>query len=116
MNYSLIAAVVFLMFTWSCQNKDKHKETRTVFRYNESKGITTLDPAFARNQILIWPVNQLFNGLLEMDDSLRLRPSIARRWEVSEDGLTYTFHLRTDVYFHNSEVFPNHKGRKVVAQ
>lgn len=115
MNYSLIAVVVFLMFTCACQNKDKRKETRTVFRYNESKGITTLDPAFARNQILIWPVNQLFNGLLEMDDSLRIRPSIAKRWEVSADGLTYTFHLRTDVYFHNSEVFSNHKGRKVVA-
>ncbi|HEY4784775.1 MAG TPA: ABC transporter substrate-binding protein [Bacteroidales bacterium] len=99
----------------SCSPDNKKKETRTVFRYNESKGITTLDPAFARNQILIWPVNQLFNGLLEMDDSLRLRPSIAKRWKVSDDGLTYTFYLRRDVYFHDHKVFPGGKGRRVVA-
>lgn len=99
----------------SCSKGSKKAETRTVFRYNESKGITTLDPAFARNQILIWPVNQLYNGLLEMDDSLKMQPCIAKTWEVSPDGLTYTFYLRNDVYFCNHEVFAGGKGRKVVA-
>jgi peptide/nickel transport system substrate-binding protein len=107
--------VLILLSALSCKYGSKKTETRTVFRYNESKGITTLDPAFARNQILIWPVNQLYNGLLEMDDSLKLRPSIAKRWEVSADGLNYTFYLRSDVYFHDNKVFPGGKGRKVVA-
>lgn len=111
----VISSVLLFTLLLSCKYENKRKESRTVFRYNESKGITTLDPAFARNQILIWPVNQLFNGLLEMDDSLKLKPSIAKRWEISSDGLTYTFFLRNDVYFHNHEVFPHGKGRKVIA-
>ncbi|MFB0925557.1 MAG: ABC transporter substrate-binding protein, partial [Vicingaceae bacterium] len=43
-------------------------------------------------------------------------PSIAKSWEISEDGKTYTFHLRSDVYFHNHELFSDGKGRKVVAE
>jgi oligopeptide transport system substrate-binding protein len=111
----LIALLFSLVLFSSCRHDQGNKPSLTVFRYNESKGISTLDPAFARNQILIWPVNQLFNGLLEIDDSLHVKPSIASRWEVSEDGLTYTFHLRSDVLFHDHPVFPSGKGRKVVA-
>jgi oligopeptide transport system substrate-binding protein len=99
----------------ACHPDGRGGDRRTAFRYNESKGISTLDPAFARNQILTWPVYQLYNGLLDMDDSLRLQPSIAKTWKVSADGLTYTFCLRNDVYFHPSTVFPRGKGRKVVA-
>ncbi len=86
----------------------------SVFRYNESKGITTLDPAYARNQTIIWPVSQIFNGLVQLDDSLKVRASIAHAWEVSEDGMTYTFHLRDDVSFHPSSIFKD-STRMVVA-
>jgi len=99
---------------WSCKtNLDKDK--KNVFRYNESQGIPTLDPAFARNQVIMWPVNQLFNGLLQMNDTLGIEPCIAKKWMVSNDGLIYTFVLREDVYFHDHEVFENGKGRKVRA-
>lgn len=104
-----------LLFT-TCKSDSKYQKELQVFRYNESKGISTLDPAFARNQILIWPVNQLYNGLIELDDSLRIRPSIAWKWDVSADGLTYTFYLRQDVYFHDHQVFDQGIGRKVTAQ
>jgi len=92
----------------------KTQERLSVFRYNESKGIPTLDPAFARNQTIIWPVSQIFNGLVELDDSLRVRPSIARRWELSPDGKCYTFFLRDDVYFHPCELFEA-QSRRVLA-
>lgn len=109
-----LTALLIALF-YSCSSTDQKQQSKQIFRYNESKGISTLDPAFARNQILIWPVTQLFNGLLEMDDSLHLKPSIAKKWEVSDDGLVYTFYLRQDVYFHDSEVFPSGRGRKVNA-
>jgi oligopeptide transport system substrate-binding protein len=111
MKYPLIAAMALLAL--SCRVKET--ERQNVFRYNESKGIATLDPAFARSQALIWPVIQLYNGLVQLDEHLEITPCIAHKWEVSQDGRTYTFHIRDDVYFHDHPVFEDGKGRKVVA-
>lgn len=90
-------------------------DARTAFRYNQHNPITSLDPAFARTQNNIWAVESLFNGLVQLDDSLRVQPAIARAWAVSADGLTYRFWLRDDVFFHDDPCFPGGKGRKVVA-
>lgn len=79
-------------------------------------GITSLDPATAISFENIWPVNQLFNGLVQMDDKLNVIPCIAKRFSISEDGLTYTFNLRDDVYFHDNACFEKGKGRKVKAR
>jgi peptide/nickel transport system substrate-binding protein len=103
-----------LLFLFSCENKTELLN-KNVFRYNESKGISTLDPAFAKTQVLIWPTNQLFNGLVQMDNNLNIEPSIAKYWEISNTGKTYTFSLRNDVYFHNHKIFKNGIGRKVNA-
>jgi peptide/nickel transport system substrate-binding protein len=63
----------------------------------------------------MWPAHQLFNTLVQTDDSLHIIPSLARRWTISEDRLMFTFYLRDDVFFHNDAAFPNGKGRKLVA-
>lgn len=88
---------------------------KTVFRYNESKGITSLDPAQARTMGNIWATTQLFNGLVQLNHEMEVVPCIAKRWELSEDGLTYRFHLRHDVVFHDHEMFKDGVGRKVLA-
>ncbi len=88
---------------------------KTVFNINLDEGLSSFDPAFARNQNTIWMVNQVFNGLVQIDDSLKTRPCIAKSWEISPDELLYTFHLRNDVYFHDDPQFKNGKGRKVTA-
>lgn len=88
-------------------------ETRKVFRYNESSGISSLDPAFANDQAKSWACNHLFNGLVKLDSNLEVQPCIARSWQISEDGLTYTFQLRTDVFFHRDSLLA--ENRKVVA-
>lgn len=93
------------------QNTDKD-----VFHWNIHAGITSLDPAFARDQANIWGTHQMFNGLVELDDELEAAPSIAHSWEISEDGKTYTFFLRDDVQFHDDEAFENNTGRKVTAE
>lgn len=98
-----------------CDNPHRQDAGLTVFRYNESSGITSLDPAFARNQANIWAVNQLFNGLVQLDSTLLVKPCIAKEWTVSDDGTVYTFILRNDVYFHDSPVFKGGKGRNVTA-
>ncbi|MEI6059858.1 MAG: ABC transporter substrate-binding protein [Bacteroidota bacterium] len=105
----------FVFLLTACESGRFADDGRTVFRYNESAGITSLDPAFARNQANIWAVNQLFNGLVQLDDHLIVRPCIAKRWEISPDGLNYTFYIRNDVFFHPDEVFAGNKGRRVTA-
>ncbi|MCA6450431.1 MAG: ABC transporter substrate-binding protein [Chitinophagaceae bacterium] len=99
--------------TMACQQV--RTEKRQVFNYNESTGIATLDPAFAKNQSIMWPVHQIYNTLVEIDSGLNLVPSVARSWNISEDRLTYTFHLRNDVYFHDNEAFTGGKGRRMTA-
>ncbi|MBI2966186.1 MAG: ABC transporter substrate-binding protein [Bacteroidetes bacterium] len=91
------------------------EKPRKVFRYNEAAGISSLDPAFARNVENIWAVNQVFNGLVQMDEKLNIVPCIAQTWKITEYGLKYTFHLRNDVYFQDHEKFDGGKGRKVTA-
>ena len=43
----------------------------------------------------------LYDTLLTVDDNDNLMPFLATDWEISEDGLEYTFHLRDDVMFHD---------------
>jgi peptide/nickel transport system substrate-binding protein len=95
--------------------EEKANTNKTVFKYNEAAGITSLDPAFSNRTENIWAVNQIFNGLVQLNDTLAVVPCIAKKWEISDDGLNYTFHLRNDVYFHNHYIFKNGKGRKVHA-
>ena len=100
----------FTLFLWiglstfySCAPKEpaSHK----IFKYNQASGITSLDPAFAKNQANIWAVTQFYNGLVQLDSNMMIRPCLAKSWAFSEDGLRITFKLRTDVSSHQNEVF-----------
>lgn len=88
---------------------------KKVFRYNQVGGLETLDPAFAKNLSIMWGVHQVYNTLLEADSALAFVPSLAQSWELSPDGLLYTFHLRNDVYFQDNEAFEGGLGRKMTA-
>jgi oligopeptide transport system substrate-binding protein len=112
--YFFLVLIVFTFF--SCDTDRRKNDTRTVFNYNEMNGLSSLDPAAANNFENIWPVNQLFDGLLQLDDSLRIMPAIARTYSINESGLTYSFTLRKDVKFHDNLCFANGKGRIVNAQ
>jgi peptide/nickel transport system substrate-binding protein len=61
-----------------------------------------LDPHLitAFNSVLIVQAN-IYQGLTDLDASLAVVPGLAEGWEVSEDGLTYTFRLRSGVTFHD---------------
>lgn len=105
---------LFFIALSSCGSADD-KNLKTVFNLNLDEGLTSLDPAFCRNRNTIWMDNQLYNGLVQIDDSLQTIPAIAKNWDVSADGLVYTFHLRNDVYFHDDPHFKRGMGRQVTA-
>ena len=68
----------------------------------------TLDPAVSGEMTSHEYIMQLFGGLVRLDDNLEPAPDIAEKWQVSQDGKTYTFYLRQDVSFHD--------GRQVKAE
>jgi len=117
---SLIQHVVLILLTVifisSCANRNSNFDDFQVFKYNQHANLTTLDPAFAKDLRTIWAVKQLFNGLVQLDDSLNVQPDIARKWSISEDGKTYAFSLRNDVQFHKHELFGKDSTRKVEAK
>jgi peptide/nickel transport system substrate-binding protein len=104
LRFSILSLILvcFMSCATTVRHADKH-----VFRYNESAGITSLDPAFANNLENIWAVSQLYNGLVQTDSALRVIPAIASSWEISENGLDYTFFLRDDIRFHPHELIGN---------
>lgn len=69
---------------------------------------TVLDPIQVGDADTAIYVAEIFGGLVTLDLDLNVRPDIAERWEVSDDGMVYTFFLRDDVVFHN--------GRRVTAE
>ncbi len=106
--------LLILLIVTACGTGHEHSD-KMIFRYNESAGISSLDPAYSRNLENIWACNMLYNGLVEINDSLQIVPSIAKSWRIDSTGTRYQFVLRDDVRFHDSEVFPDGKGRIVVA-
>jgi len=109
-----LCLVLYALFLISCSGK--HETDKNIFHYNEQTGIASLDPAFAKNQSIMWAVHQLYNTLVEVNQDLNTVPSLAKSWEISGDRLTYTFHLRGDVFFHNDDVFENGRGRRLIAK
>lgn len=110
--YSLIFIFSFLV---SCKDTKNVNNDHLVFRYNEHKNIGSLDPAFAKDNADIWAIHQLFNGLVQMDDSLHVKPSIAKNWTLSDNGLSYNFVLKNNVYFHKHKLFGKDSTRLVTA-
>jgi len=106
--------ILSLLIVVACNNKNPNSEKK-VFNLNIDQSLTSLDPAFARNQNAVWMINQIFNGLVQIDTNLNSVPCIAKTWQTSADRLTYTFNLRNDVYFHDDPLFKDGKGRKVTA-
>jgi ABC-type transport system substrate-binding protein len=112
--YGWLNAIVYWLLLNGCGNSKG--DSRKVFHYNEHSGLTSLDPAFAKSQATMWPAHQLFNTLVQVDDSLRMVSSLAKSWDIAEDRLTYIFHLRNDVFFHNDAAFENNTGKKLTAK
>ncbi|MBO5848465.1 MAG: ABC transporter substrate-binding protein [Bacteroidales bacterium] len=102
---SKLMALILLPLLFSCGKNKSFDENLKIFKYNESAGILTLDPIYAKDLPHIWACNQIFNGLVAFDDDMNVVPAIAKSWNISDDGMTYTFILRDDVWFHEDTCF-----------
>ena len=78
----------------------KHPPADTVVMIIES-GPTNLDPRVGTDAQSERIGKLIFDSLLRRDEHSQLQPMLAQTWEIAPDGLTYTFHLRHDVRFHD---------------
>jgi len=60
-----------------------------------------LDPHIATAQTSENFFSLVYSSIISYDYNLVLQPDLAKSWEISEDGLTYTFYLREGIKFHN---------------
>jgi oligopeptide transport system substrate-binding protein len=63
----------------------------------------TLDPALAGDSGSATYIVEIFGGLVTLDRDLQIVPDLAESWDISADGLTYTFHIRPDAKFHDGK-------------
>ncbi len=87
-----------------------------IYTSNELDNIRSLDPVGVNDVISSHVANQIYDLLIDLDTNLQLVPELAYRWEISPDGLLYTFHLRKGVLFHDNACFPGGKGRELTAK
>jgi peptide/nickel transport system substrate-binding protein len=105
-------SLVAVLIISGCTKKDTGMK---IFRYNEPNGIESLDPITANNYPALHVLINTCEGLVWYDKDAKLQPLLAKNYEISADGKSYTFYLRTDVRFHDDECFPDQKGRRVAA-
>ena len=67
--------------------------------------IKLLDPAYMNVVEQMQITSNILSGLVHVDVGLVVKPELAEKWEVSKDGLTWTFQLRKGVVFHNGQKF-----------
>lgn len=81
------------------------EEARTNIVYGNYQEPATLDPNNMGDGGGFIVASNIYEALLWITDDLQIEPLLAHSWDISEDGLVYTFYLEEDVTFHNGEHF-----------
>lgn len=89
------ALLISILFTASSCEKAANRQTMQVLQLNLVDDPVALDPRMVRSLKDLTLVKQLFEGLMRLDAGGTPQPAIAEKVTLSEDDLTYTFHLRT---------------------
>jgi len=90
--------------------RTKAPASQQVYRYGDVVGtdISSFDPGQATDGPSIEAISLVFTGLVELDDNLQVQPQLAKSYQVSNDGLTYTFTLRPNLKFSDGTPLTSH--------
>ena len=99
---AVAAAAALLIYSSGCSEKDG---SGYIFKYEIVANPATLDPQTANDSSAYEIIANLFEGLLKVDSQGDIQPAVAESYDVSEDGLVYTFKLREDVYWYDGREF-----------
>jgi peptide/nickel transport system substrate-binding protein len=100
-------AAIFLSMMLSVAVLDAKEAPRESARYGGTLvwGVsykpTVINPILTTYSVSASLQGLIFNELIRLNAKGEIEPDLAESWEISEDGLVYTFHLRKDVKFHD---------------
>jgi ABC-type transport system substrate-binding protein len=101
-----LAALLFIVFVvGGCRGVESSPSRRTLIDSRDNYDPRSLDPALSTDVPTGRAVSYLFDGLVRFTPDAQVAPGLARTWEVSDGGRTYTFHLRRGVKFHDGTPF-----------
>jgi peptide/nickel transport system substrate-binding protein len=112
----LAAAVLAAAILAACRGGDSAPARRTLIDSRDTYDPRSLDPALSTDVPTGRAVGYVFEGLTRFTADARLEPALAERWEATPDGLTYTFHLRRGVTFHDGTPFTSHQVARTFAR
>ena len=96
----LVTLFLALLMVIAVMPTSTAEETPMVITIARGGDTTTMDPIYAGDNVDIWVMNLVFEGLVRSTaDGKSIEPCLATSWDISDDGLVYTFHLREDVKF-----------------
>jgi ABC-type transport system substrate-binding protein len=101
-----LAALLFIgLVGGGCRGVESSPSRRTLIDSRDNYDPRSLDPALSTDVPTGRAVSYLFDGLVRFTADAQVVPGLARSWEVSDGGRTYTFHLRRGVKFHDGTPF-----------
>lgn len=84
------------------ENRQEETSEKVIY-WNNGEEPTTFDPPVGFNAVSWSPLNNIMEGLTRLNEEHLPQPAIAEDWDVSEDGKTYTFHIRADAKWSNGD-------------
>ena len=99
---SALAALVLTVLLTGCGHHSRSASGGgNTLRVAMQTAPVTFDPAMCQDVETGQMLQQNYEGLVQYDSSNKVVPCLAEKWNVSPNGLTYTFHLRPGVKFQN---------------
>jgi peptide/nickel transport system substrate-binding protein/oligopeptide transport system substrate-binding protein len=96
-----LAAICALPLGSEVAGAPEGTDPSSVYRRPLGNDAETLDPARIQDVYSRSVAQQIFDGLVQFDQTLGIAPALAQFWKASRDGLTWTFTLRKGVKFHH---------------
>jgi oligopeptide transport system substrate-binding protein len=103
LRFSFFITALFAAANSACTRQGATAAGPQVLRVSQRNEPAGLDPAQASLPDEFFIIRALSEGLVTPAPGGNQRPAAAERWEISADGLTYTFHLRVDARWSNGE-------------
>lgn len=106
-----LKALVFLLFFFllGCSAKDAAIQRKDIdggtLVFSLGGDISILNPILSSDTASSAVEGVIFSGLTKVNEKLEIVPDMAKKWDISRDGKTYTFYLRDDIYWHDGKKF-----------